>query len=567
MAAAGLYRRKLPSPPAIEFASPEGKRLFTEAYQSGTMEGFFKLISHFQTQSEPAYCGLATLAMVLNALAIDPGRKWKGPWRWYDESMLDCCEPLEKIKVEGITFGTVACLAQCAGAEVKAFRTNQSTIDDFRAHVIKCTSSEDCHLIVSYHRKPFNQTGTGHFSPIGGYHAESDMALILDVARFKYPPHWVPLALLWEAMDTIDKTTGRPRGFMLISIHQKVPSLLYTLSCRDERWVTMAKYSMDEVPILLKSEDLKSVPQVLSLLLKSFSACAGYFIKWVAEVRQQDENGSSFSNEDKGRLAAKEEILQQVHDTELFKCVTDLLSSLNSNPKLEEKHSLLEIAANVCCQGAALLSGELTSSSGICSRTCIKCFKVNDDKSTTVVSGTVVSSGNQHEVDLQVPVSKATTGCCCNSTPNNCTVMHPASIDVLTVLLLALPPNTWLNIKDKSLLSEIQGLVLTDNLPDALQQEKVRDGVMIGLFLCDQDYENDGWNLFPKPKTRKQILDGGFLNSTRIHPTCVPFLPATHGGDRLPVRLPSFLGRAAAIGCRYPLTCRSAVVSRHKRFE
>jgi hypothetical protein len=32
---------------------------------------------------------------VLNALAIDPGRTWKGPWRWFDESMLDCCEPLE----------------------------------------------------------------------------------------------------------------------------------------------------------------------------------------------------------------------------------------------------------------------------------------------------------------------------------------------------------------------------------------------------------------------------------------------------------------------------------------
>ncbi|URE47206.1 hypothetical protein MUK42_16959 [Musa troglodytarum] len=471
MAAAGLYRRKLPSPPAIEFASPEGKRLFTEAYQSGTMEGFFKLISHFQTQSEPAYCGLATLAMVLNALAIDPGRKWKGPWRWYDESMLDCCEPLEKIKAEGITFGTVACLAQCAGAEVKAFRTNQSTIDDFRAHVIKCTSSEDCHLIVSYHRKPFNQTGTGHFSPIGGYHAESDMALILDVARFKYPPHWVPLALLWEAMDTIDKTTGRPRGFMLISIHQKVPSLLYTLSCRDERWVTMAKYLMDEVPILLKSEDLKSVPLVLSILLESLPACAGYFINWVLEVRRQEENGSSLSKEEKERLAAKEEILQQVHETGLFKCVTDLSSSSNSNHILEEKHLLSEIAANVCCQEAALLSGELTSSTGICSRTCIKCFKVNDDKSTTVVSGTVVSGGNQHEVDMLVPVSKATSGCCCNSTLNNCTVMHPASTYVLTVLLLALPPNTWLDIKDKSLLSEIQGLVSTENLPDALQQE------------------------------------------------------------------------------------------------
>jgi glutathione gamma-glutamylcysteinyltransferase len=42
------------------------------------MNGFFKLISYYQTQSDPAFCGLATLSVVLNALAIDPGRKWKG---------------------------------------------------------------------------------------------------------------------------------------------------------------------------------------------------------------------------------------------------------------------------------------------------------------------------------------------------------------------------------------------------------------------------------------------------------------------------------------------------------
>ncbi|XP_050105795.1 glutathione gamma-glutamylcysteinyltransferase 1-like [Malus sylvestris] len=78
MAMAGLYRRILPSPPAVEFASLQGKELFLEAIQSGTMENFYRLISSFQTQSEPAYCGLASLSMVLNALAIDPGRKWKG---------------------------------------------------------------------------------------------------------------------------------------------------------------------------------------------------------------------------------------------------------------------------------------------------------------------------------------------------------------------------------------------------------------------------------------------------------------------------------------------------------
>lgn len=71
--------------------------------------------------------------------------------------MLDCCEPLEKVKAEGITFGKVTCLAHCAGAKVEAFRTNQCNIDDFRHNVIKCASSEDCHLIASYSRKPLKQ--------------------------------------------------------------------------------------------------------------------------------------------------------------------------------------------------------------------------------------------------------------------------------------------------------------------------------------------------------------------------------------------------------------------------
>jgi len=46
-------------------------------------------------------------------------------------------------------------------------------------------------LIASYDRASLGQTGNGHFSPIGGYHMERDLVLVLDVARFKYPPHWV----------------------------------------------------------------------------------------------------------------------------------------------------------------------------------------------------------------------------------------------------------------------------------------------------------------------------------------------------------------------------------------
>lgn len=71
--------------------------------------------------------------------------------------MFDCCEPLDKVKAEGVTFGKVTCLARCAGAKVEAFRTDQTSIDDFRKHVLNCASSEECHLITSYHRGVFLQ--------------------------------------------------------------------------------------------------------------------------------------------------------------------------------------------------------------------------------------------------------------------------------------------------------------------------------------------------------------------------------------------------------------------------
>ncbi|XP_065874965.1 glutathione gamma-glutamylcysteinyltransferase 1-like [Euphorbia lathyris] len=473
MAMAGLYRRLLPCPPAIDFASSEGKELFVEAIHNGTMEGFYRLISYFQTQSEPAYCGLASLSMVLNALAIDPGRKWKGPWRWFDESMLDCCEPLETVKAKGITFGKLVCLAHCAGAKVEAFRTNQSTIDDFRQHVIKCATSDDCHLISSYHRGTFKQTGSGHFSPIGGYHAGRDMALILDVARFKYPPHWVPVQLLWEAMNKIDDATMQHRGFLLISRPHTEPGLLYTLSCGHESWASVAKYLVDGVPLLLKSEDVKDIHNLLYVVFKSLPSNFGEFIKWVAEVRRQEDGGISLSQEESGRLSIKEEVLKQVQETRLFKHVAEFLSSANSccrnMPILSQEDDLPRIAASVCCQGAEILAGK-SGSSSYCSKTCVRCMTTNGDKPVTLVSGTVVNGKNEQGLDVLVPSGQRKLNCC-GCGPSSSIGMYPASNDVLTALLLSLPTKTWSDIRDEELLQEMNSLVSTENLPVLLQEE------------------------------------------------------------------------------------------------
>lgn len=491
MAMAGLYRRILPSPPAVEFASLQGKQLFLEAIHNGTMENFYRLISYFQTQSEPAYCGLASLSMVLNALAIDPGRKWKGPWRWFDESMLDCCEPLETVKARGISFGKLVCLAHCAGAKVEAFRTNHSTIDEFRKYVMRCSSSDDCHVISSYDRSVLKQTGTGHFSPIGGYHAGNDMALILDVARFKYPPHWVPLKILWDAMNNVDLSTGQRRGFMLISRPHREPGQLYTLSCKHESWVGIAKYLMDDVPLLLKSLEVKDIQEVLSVVFMSLPSNFGQFIKWVAEVRRREDGDQSLSPEEKARLALKEEVLRQVQETGLFKHVAELLSSANSccrNLISGHEENLPNIAASVCCQGAQILSGKSASSEMYCCQeTCVKCLKANGEKPVTVVSGTVVNGETEEWMDMLVPSSRKNSGCSCGGSINHIG-MHPASNDVLTALLLSLPPETWSGIKEEKLLKEINNLVSTNNLPTLLQEEVLHLRCQLQLLKkCQED--------------------------------------------------------------------------------
>merc|ERR1740121_358809 len=187
------------------------------------MGSFFRLVEQFRTQDEPAFCGLSTLTMALNALNVDPGQTWKGPWRWFHESMLDCCEPLEVVKEKGISWPKFLCLARCNGVHADAHRARgdagnlalfrrfvqEAVTQDIGAHTEEDASSLKV-LLVSYSRKTFNQTGDGHYSPIGGYHKDrngNERVLILDVARFKYPPHWVPLDAMYESMQQQDKDT------------------------------------------------------------------------------------------------------------------------------------------------------------------------------------------------------------------------------------------------------------------------------------------------------------------------------------------------------------------------
>ena len=265
--------RLLPSN-LVSFNSPIGKERFLYSLQSNYAEAYFPLSQQFLNQIDPAFCGVTTLILVLNALAMDPNVRWRGGWRWYgDENMLleRCCLEEERVKREGITLEQYCGLARCQGVDLimKRPMTNcdgierviieeeeeeeekeagsqeepMFSLEEFRRDIINAVTNppqtddyKDSEqqegdtrdttqssskaggyfIVTSFARSALNQTGDGHFSPIAAYHPPTDSCLVLDVARFKYTPYWVTVKDLYDAMIPPDKATGKSRGWILM---------------------------------------------------------------------------------------------------------------------------------------------------------------------------------------------------------------------------------------------------------------------------------------------------------------------------------------------------------------
>ncbi|KAJ3273820.1 hypothetical protein HK104_004221 [Borealophlyctis nickersoniae] len=273
-----FYRRDLPSH-LTSFTSADGRRLFKECIASNTAEIYFSLSGNFTTQSEPSFCGLGSLAMVLNALCIDPGKKWKGVWRWYSDTMLECCRPLGDISKNGVTFTELACLARCNGLRVESKRADQVTKEEFLSDLQRCCGSEDTHMIVSFSRKALGQTGDGHFSPVGAYHPDENKVLVLDTARFKYPSYFCDADLLYEAMKGIDKVTGLPRGYFILTRGETKPIALTKLASHIVDWPHLTDLFLTTLPHRLRSlSPISILDDVVRHVLSCLPNEKGFFL-------------------------------------------------------------------------------------------------------------------------------------------------------------------------------------------------------------------------------------------------------------------------------------------------
>ncbi|RKP23191.1 Phytochelatin synthase, partial [Syncephalis pseudoplumigaleata] len=202
----------------VSFTSDRGRELFRQALDEGTADAYFTLAGCFATQEEPAFCGLSTLSIALNALEVDPLRVWKGLWRWFSDDMLDCCRSLEDVRRNGITLSEFACIARCNGLEeTTVFADESASLEQFERDIQRVCSGKGEIFTISYSRSVLQQTGSGHFSPVGAYCASERMVLVLDVARFKYPIYWVPLELLWDSLKPADPATGKSRGYSILT--------------------------------------------------------------------------------------------------------------------------------------------------------------------------------------------------------------------------------------------------------------------------------------------------------------------------------------------------------------
>ena len=67
--------------------------------------------------------------------------------------------------------------------------------------------------MINFHRRPLFGAGGGHHSPIGGYLEPEDLVFVLDVNE-RFGPWLVSSDRLFEAMDSVDSSSGMKRGLL-----------------------------------------------------------------------------------------------------------------------------------------------------------------------------------------------------------------------------------------------------------------------------------------------------------------------------------------------------------------
>jgi hypothetical protein len=222
LAAFGAHAETLPLPSSLaDLSSEEGEKYFLE---STALDAYFPISINFVTQKTQAYCGVASIVMVLNALhAPAPSSPEYLPYRTFTQDNLldestDAVLARDLLARQGMTLDQLGGLLALHPIAVEVHHAADGGLEAFRAAARAALGAKDHFVIVNYLRKPLGQQIGGHISPLAAYDDKSDRFLIMDVARYKYPPVWVKSADLFDAMNTTDAANdNKTRGYVLVA--------------------------------------------------------------------------------------------------------------------------------------------------------------------------------------------------------------------------------------------------------------------------------------------------------------------------------------------------------------
>ncbi len=204
----------------VYLSTPAGAERFG---RSAVNASGLSIVRYAETERRQTFCGPTSLAIVMNSLGInDPTPASLYPFHLATQDTVFTPQNLairsyEDVEKSGMTLDQLARFATNLRMSASALHAADLSAADLRGRLIAAIGQPNSRVIVNFFRGTFGQEGEGHFSPLVAYDAGSDSFLILDVARYKYPPAWASFKDLDASMRTVDPSTGLSRGALIVT--------------------------------------------------------------------------------------------------------------------------------------------------------------------------------------------------------------------------------------------------------------------------------------------------------------------------------------------------------------
>jgi hypothetical protein len=204
----------------IYWDSPEGK-VIRARMPAGA--DYWQLIPNFSVQMTQSYCSIASAITVLNSMPIKkPVDPTYAPYAYFTQANFFTPEVAKVIGPEtvlkiGMTREEMAETLNQQGVKATSIAGDSIGTDELRALLKKALGDDGQFVLANYLRAALDQVGGGHWSALAAYDETTDRVLILDVAKYKYAPAWVEVATLHKAINTLDTTSNKTRGLVIVS--------------------------------------------------------------------------------------------------------------------------------------------------------------------------------------------------------------------------------------------------------------------------------------------------------------------------------------------------------------